>query len=209
MTETVARLNAIDLLDADHREVEALFKRFEKTGPRAHRTRRQIVDELVVLLSQHAGIEETVFYPAVRERLTQRAAAAVLEGLEEHHVVKVILSELETMDPEDQRFEPRVTVLIENVRHHVEEERTELFPKVRRAFSADELVDLGAACEVARVAVPLRPHPDAPDEPPANLVASSVLAPMDIVLTGTRTAVRVAMGAAGGMVRTAGRLVGR
>ncbi|MGI9023801.1 MAG: hemerythrin domain-containing protein, partial [Acidimicrobiales bacterium] len=131
-------MDAIALLRNDHRTVERLFKQFEKAGPNAHKTKRQVADRIVEELSVHAVIEEQVFYPAVREAVPD-AEDDVLEGLEEHHLVKWTLAEVETMDPEHERFVPKMTVLIENVRHHVEEEEGELFPTVREAMTRKQL----------------------------------------------------------------------
>ena len=89
---------------------------------------------MTVALSKHAAIEEQVFYPEVR-RAVSSLGDEVLEALEEHHVVKWTLSELEGMTPEDERFQAKVTVLMENVRHHVREEERDLFPQVRKAMS--------------------------------------------------------------------------
>jgi hemerythrin superfamily protein len=165
-------MDAITLLKDDHRTVEGLFAKFEEAGPRAFATKRKIVDTIIRELSIHAGIEEEVFYPAVRHALEQ-TEDQVLESLEEHHLVKVTLSELEKMDPKDERFVAKVTVLIENVRHHVKEEEKELFLTVRKGVSAASLRDLGQQLAEAKATVPDRPHPNAPDEPPGNTVASA------------------------------------
>ena len=91
------------------------------------------VGKIIVALSQHAVIEEQVFYPGVPARMTN-LNEDVLEALEEHHVVKWTLSELEKMTSEDERYEAKVTVLMESVRHHVKEEEKGLFPQVRKAL---------------------------------------------------------------------------
>ena len=166
------------MLRADHREVERLFKQFEKTGPKAHVTRRQIVDRIIGELSVHAAIEEQVFYPAVREAVPS-SEDVVLESLEEHHIVKWTLNELEGMDPEHERFIAKATVLVESVRHHVEEEEDELFPKVREALTRKQLAELGEAMATAKESAPTRPHPMAPDTPPGNLVAGAGAAVVD------------------------------
>jgi hemerythrin superfamily protein len=171
-------MDAIALLRADHREVERLFKQFEKAGPNAHATRRQVVDKIIKELSVHAVIEEQVFYPAVREAVPD-AEDVVLESLEEHHIVKWTLSELEDMDPEDERFVPKATVLMESVRHHVQEEEDELFPKVREVLKRKRLTEVGDAMEQAKKVAPKRPHPRAPDTPPGNLVAGAGAAVVD------------------------------
>ena len=88
----------------------------------------------------------------------------MLEALEEHHVVKWLLSELEALDPAAERFDAKATVLIENVRHHVKEEETELFPKVRQRIERRRLVELGAELRDAKRRAPTHPHPRSPDD---------------------------------------------
>ena len=112
-------------------------------------------------------------------RAGEKAADDVLEALEEHHIVKWTLSELEKMAPEDERYDAKVTVLIESVRHHVEEEQEELFPKARKLLGAELLEELGTRMEKAKKIAPTRPHPRAPDSPPGNLVAGTMAAVMD------------------------------
>ena len=124
------RLDALAFLKQEHREVEEMFSRFESAGRGAARRKEQLRDSITVALSQHAAIEELVFYPAVRSEV-RGTDSTVLESLEEHHVVKLLLRECEDMDPTDERFTAKMTVLMENVRHHVREEERELFPKVR------------------------------------------------------------------------------
>jgi hemerythrin superfamily protein len=171
-------MDAITLLREDHRTVEKLFKDFEKAGPRAAKTKTKLVKQIIRELAIHAAIEETVFYPAVRDA-SEDIEDTVLESLEEHHIVKWVLSELEKMTPDDERFDAKVTVLIENVRHHVKEEQDDMFPEVRRALGRKRLLELGEALEQAKKTVPTRPHPAAPDEPPGNLVAGAVSSVMD------------------------------
>ena len=165
----MASTDAITMLKDDHRTVEQLFKRFEKAGERAFTEKRNIVDRIVEELSVHAAIEEQVFYPVVRATVP-RAEDQTLESLEEHHIVKWVLSELDSMSPEDERFVPKVTVLIENVRHHVKEEEQDLFPMVRDKLSRDSLRDVGELMGKAKSTAPTHPHPRSPDAPPQNLV---------------------------------------
>ena len=130
------------MLTDDHRQVEELFVRFEKTGDGAHKRRQDLVQRITEALSVHASIEEEIFYPAAR-RFVADAGDDVLEALEEHHLVKLTLAELETMDPSHERYGAKVTVLIENVRHHVEEEEGELFPTIRKALDPAQLREIG------------------------------------------------------------------
>ena len=171
-------MDAITLLKSDHKTVQALFKKFEKLGDQATTAKREVVDKIIEELSVHAAIEEQLFYPAARANAPD-AEDMALESLEEHHIVKWILSELDGMDPSAERFDAKVTVLIENVRHHAEEEESDLFPKVRAAMGRKELADLGAAMEKAKKIAPTRPHPRAPDTPPGNLVAGTAAGVVD------------------------------
>jgi len=206
-------MDAISLLKDDHRTVDRLFKRFEKTSDRATVERRRIVDDIIKELSVHAEIEETVFYPAVRQAVPP-SEDMVLESLEEHHVVKWVLSELDGMPPDAERFEAKVTVLMENVRHHVKEEESELFPKVRRALSRGALNEMGAAMERAKTVAPTRPHPRSPDTPPGNIVTGVVAAALDRAREAGQELVENATGAArrdrrDGTKRASGRTTAR
>src|SRR6266403_309196 len=179
-------MDAIALLTRDHQEVERLFKQFEKLTERAQKSKQKIVTNIIREVAIHSAVEEMLFYPVVRTaalkaqtRALREAAGTVLESLEQHHVVKWTLSELEKMKPEDERYDAKVKVLMESVRHHVEEEQEELFPKARRLLGDDLLFELGDRIEKAKKIAPTRPHPRAPDEPPGNLVAGTVAAVMD------------------------------
>src|SRR4051812_2801714 len=141
--------DAIVLLKNDHKEVERLFKQYEKLGSSAYKQKRKLVDSIIEELSKHAAIEEQHFYPTVRNNV-ESAEETVLEGLEEHHIVKWTLSELVDLDPANERFSAKVTVLIESVRHHVKEEEGELFPEVREAMGRKALRELGDVLEQAK-----------------------------------------------------------
>jgi hemerythrin superfamily protein len=171
-------MDAITLLKEDHHAVEALFKKYEKLGERAAKTKQSTVDKLVRLLSIHAAIEETVLYPYVREQ-AHELESTVLEALEEHLVAKWELDALERMKPSDERFDAKVAVLTESVRHHVKEEEKELFPKLREKFSRSELQELGDKLAKAKRSAPTRPHPRSPDTPPANVPLSMANAVVD------------------------------
>jgi hemerythrin superfamily protein len=183
-------MNAITLLKNDHKTVEDLFKRFEKLGPRAVKSKQDIVERIVRELSIHAAIEEMFFYPAVRDAVGAETDDMVLESLEEHHIVKWVLSELERMPSDHERFDAKVTVLIENVRHHVEEEEKELFPKVSKLLGKQVLDELGDVMARSKKTVPTRPHPRSPDEPPGNLVAGAGAALVDKAIDAGRKLVR-------------------
>jgi hemerythrin superfamily protein len=181
--------DAIQVLTDDHRKVEELFVRFEKTGDGAHKRRQDLVQRITEALSIHASIEEEIFYPAAR-RFVADAGDDVLEALEEHHLVKVTLAELETMDPSHERYGAKVTVLIENVRHHVEEEEGQLFPTIRDTLAKDQLREIGSELVAAKRTAPTRPYPEAPDTPPGNIVAQVLTAPLDAAANLNKAAAR-------------------
>jgi hemerythrin superfamily protein len=173
-------MDAITLLKKDHKTVDDLFTRFERLGPRAKKSKQQVVERIVKELAIHAAIEESVLYPAIRTAVDEeKTDELVLESLEEHHIVKWTLSELDGMSPEHERFDAKVTVLMESVRHHVGEEESELFPKVAKALDKERLEELGTALAEAKKAAPTRPHPRMPDEPPGNVLAVPAAALVD------------------------------
>jgi hemerythrin superfamily protein len=135
-------VNAIDLLEQQHREVKALFKKYEKSEAPAEKRRlfEQIADDLAV----HAAIEEKHFYPATK---SARTADLLQEAVEEHLQAKRIIADLLEMDADDAQFDAKMTVLREEIDHHVEEEENELFPKVEKLLADDELEDLGMVME--------------------------------------------------------------
>jgi len=178
-------MDALTVLKADHDAVAAKFANFEKLGERALKAKATVVADVIKALSIHAAIEEELFYPAVRARMTAQEGQ-VLEALEEHHVLKWTLSELDGMDPEHERFGAKFTVLMESVRHHVKEEERDLFPKVRKAFTRQELIDLGESLLKAKARAPKKPHPRSPDAPPMNTFVSSLTGPLDHALESAR-----------------------
>jgi hemerythrin-like domain-containing protein len=175
---TGRRTDAIAFLKGEHRAVEKLFSRFERAGDGATKEKRKLVDEMIAALSRHAAIEELVLYPWARENIEDEDDQ-VLESLEEHHVVKWLLWELEDLPATDERFDAKVTVMMENVRHHVREEESELFPDLRDVATRTELLDLADALEAARRRAPTRPHPRGPDMPPANAITVPLASALD------------------------------
>jgi hemerythrin superfamily protein len=137
-------MKATDLLKKQHKEVKALFKKVEATENA--RQRRQLLNEISQSLEGHTLIEEEIFYPAVRGLETEKAEEMVLEAYEEHHVVKLVLAELPRVNPEDERFEAKMTVLSELVEHHADEEEKEMF-KTAQKLGKDALESLGAQME--------------------------------------------------------------
>jgi hemerythrin superfamily protein len=127
-------MSAIDLLESQHREVEKLFQKIGKTSSGEAKIR--LFEEIADKLAIHAAIEEHHFYPAVKEKRTEDI---LLESVEEHLTIKRTIADLLKLDVGDQQFDAKIKVLKEEVQHHVGEEEKDLFPKVKKLLSADEL----------------------------------------------------------------------
>jgi hemerythrin superfamily protein len=134
-------MKATDLLKKQHKSVKALFKKVENTEDA--RRRRQLMEQIANELKIHTKIEEEIFYPAVREIGTSKAEELVDESYEEHHVVDLVLAELPKVDPEDERFAAKMTVLSELVQHHADEEEEEMFPMCEKKLGRERLQQLG------------------------------------------------------------------
>jgi hemerythrin superfamily protein len=133
-------MDAIDLLKSQHRAVEDLFSKIEKSRDLGKKD--QLFNKLADSLAVHAAIEEHHFYPAVKDKRTEDI---LLESLEEHLGIKRVISDLLDTEIDDETFDAKIKVLKEQVEHHVEEEETDMFPKVRKLFDADQLEAIGQA----------------------------------------------------------------
>ena len=138
-------MNAFQLLKEDHQKVSGIFQQIEPTTERAEKTRTELFAQLKQALDIHARIEEAIFYPSIKRAAETREV--VLEGFEEHHVIKMLLKELEAMPVDTEQWAAKIKVLKENVEHHVEEEEGEMFQKARDVLSEDEINQLGRQME--------------------------------------------------------------
>ncbi|NJC69650.1 hemerythrin domain-containing protein [Planosporangium thailandense] len=148
--------DAIVILKEDHKRIRRLFKEFQQSSKGARTTRGKLVDQIVEELTVHTYLENEVMYPAVRNAIPD-LTDDVLESYEEHHVADVLCMELAGMEPTDERFDAKTTVLIESVTHHIDEEEQDWFPKVREALGRKELQQLGEAMIAKRDDAPRRP----------------------------------------------------
>lgn len=148
--------DAIVMLKEDHKRVRALFRDFRRTGDNAEATKARLVDKILEELTVHTYIENEGMYRDIRA-LVPDLEDDILESLEEHHVADVLCMELAMMSPENDHFDAKVTVLIENVEHHIEEEEGEWFPKVREKLGRKELQEIGARMAELREKAPHRP----------------------------------------------------
>jgi hemerythrin superfamily protein len=157
----------IEDIITDHREVEAVFKQLETHDNPA--TRRQLVEHVVAELVRHSVGEEQYLYPAARKALPD-GDKIVDHELHEHAEAEEIMNKIEKTEKEDAEFDKLVSELIKDIRHHIEDEEGDLLPKLREACDAEELGKLGEQFEKAKKIAPTRPHPSAPDKPPANKI---------------------------------------
>jgi hemerythrin superfamily protein len=135
-------MNALDLLKEDH---DVLKKYLELVLEDGDHDKRELMSRIASHLREHEAVEEQIFYPALKQH--PNAKDIVLEGYQEHHVIDVLLEELEQMPPTDERWAAKLKVLKENVEHHIEEEEGEMFRKARKAFEKHELEALGTRME--------------------------------------------------------------
>lgn len=118
--------SAIELLEADHREVEAMFTQYEELDDQPKK--EVLALKICLSLQIHAQIEEEIFYPAARKAIAK--SEAIDEAVVEHAAAKKLIAEIETMEVGDKLRDAKVKVLGEQITHHVEEEENELFPEV-------------------------------------------------------------------------------
>jgi len=134
-------MDAIELLKNDHRQVDKLFDGLMKS-----KGDTSLFRELDNALTVHAEIEEKLFYPAAKNVAPTRDL--VLESIEEHKQIKLVLSDLEKSDKQTDEWRAGLKVLMEDVQHHVKEEEDELFPKIKKeVLSKEQLEDLGQRME--------------------------------------------------------------
>jgi hypothetical protein len=142
-------MDALRLLKADHDKVKKLLAELETTTERGVKTRQELFATIKGELTVHETIEEEIFYPALLEKA--KTHDITLEGYEEHHVVDLLMGELEDLDVADESWGAKASVMKENVEHHIEEEEGDMFVKTRQVFDADELAELGERMEARKL----------------------------------------------------------
>ncbi|WMX43725.1 hemerythrin domain-containing protein [Streptomyces roseicoloratus] len=164
-------------LTADHEEVEQLFAKIQGL-PSGHPRRKTLADQVTMELVRHSVAEESYLYPAVREHVPQGDGLADQE-LEEHAAAERTMKDLEGCGADDPRFDELMMRLMSEIRSHVAEEENDLFPRLRQACPADMLDELGDKVRRAKKMAPTRPHPSAPDTPPANKILAPGMGMVD------------------------------
>ena len=138
-------MDAIELLKQQHREVEELFEKFEKAADGKGEVLMDLFARIADNLAAHATIEEKLFYPSVYVGPT---ADKLQEAVEEHLAARRVIADLLDMEPSDAQFKAKMNVLKELVEHHVEEEEKDLFKKVKKLITKEELAVIGEQMEV-------------------------------------------------------------
>lgn len=136
-------LNPITIIKEDHRKVEELFAKYRALGENALEQKGEISKEIIKELAIHARMEEKYFYPRLKEALKEDHPADVEEAIAEHHAMKVLLLELKVMSTDSPQYDAKMTVLEENVMHHVEEEENELLPEAEESLDETEKEKIG------------------------------------------------------------------
>ena len=160
-------MDAFELLKKDHKKVSQLFKEIEAASGQR---KKEIFARLKTELDVHANVEERIFYPALENK--EEARDITLEAYEEHKVVKDLLGELESSNAPEDEWDAKLTVLKENVEHHVEEEEGELFSKARQALSKQEIEELGVEMEAEKASQTARSKTNTRSENPRSTAAT-------------------------------------
>ncbi len=125
------------LLVKDHELVKGIIEELLDTPVSARKRRQELLNTLKQELQVHENLEERLVYPALEARKSTHALT--LEAYQEHHVVDLLLEELESADFQDEDWKARLRVLQENLLHHVREEEDELFPKAEKVLTKEQL----------------------------------------------------------------------
>jgi hemerythrin-like domain-containing protein len=138
-------MNALSLLEEDHKKVKKMLAELDSTTERGVKTREELFTKLKLELEIHESIVEEIFYPALKEH--PKAKDIVLEAYEEHNVVDMVMAEIQDVAFDDERWGAKLTVMKENLEHHIEEEEGEMFKQARQVFEREELEELGERME--------------------------------------------------------------
>jgi hypothetical protein len=157
--------DVIEILEHDHREVEEMFGELESLRGAAsdeqRARRKELTEQVTIELVRHSVAEEILVYPKVEDKVSAEEAE---HAREEHAEAEETLQRLEKLDSDDPSFDDELQTLMEEIRHHIEEEEGEMFAHMRQVIDAEELRTLGARVEAFKKVAPTRPHPNVPNE---------------------------------------------
>ncbi|GJH26721.1 hemerythrin domain-containing protein [Caballeronia novacaledonica] len=144
-------IDALDMLEADHRAIEQLFDAFERAERNDFERKNALVQRACELLTIHAIVEEEMLYPVAQKMLAEDQRIDVDEAYVEHFLVKTLIERFANLKAGDDGFDATFKVLKENTTHHIEEEETTLFPEVRKTQM--DLVAIGAKMAARKAAL--------------------------------------------------------
>ena len=164
--------DVIEILEHDHREVEEMFAELESLRGAATEKelerRKELTENVTIELVRHSVAEEVLVYPKVEDKVSEEE---VEHAREEHAEAEETLQRLEKLDADDPAFDDELATLMEEIRHHIEDEEGQMFAQMRQVIDADELRTLGARVEAFKKVAPTRPHPNVPNTPLARTAA--------------------------------------
>jgi hypothetical protein len=141
-------MDALKMLEDDHKKVKKLLEELDSTTERGEKTREELFAKIKSELLVHERLEEELLYPTLEEHPKSKEVA--LEGYEEHHVVNEIMGELEETPVTDEKWGAKASVMKENIEHHIKEEEEDMFTKARQIFDKDDLEKLGERMEARK-----------------------------------------------------------
>jgi hemerythrin superfamily protein len=164
--------DVIEVLERDHREVEQMFSELETlrgaATDEAKARRKDLTDRVTIELVRHSVAEEVLVYPQVEDKVSAEEAE---HARKEHAEAEETLHRLEKLDADDPAFDDELATLMEEIRHHIEDEEGQMFAHMRQAIDADQLRKLGGRVEAFKKVAPTRPHPNVPNEPLPRIAA--------------------------------------
>jgi len=168
------------ILVQDHREVEQMFTELESlvglSDEATRQRRKDLVEQATIELVRHSVAEEAEVYPRVKEKVSDAEAE---RAKQEHAEAELTMKRLESLQPGDAMFDQQLAILMQEIREHVAEEESQMFPHMRSIFTQEELVEMGAKVERVKKMAPTRPHPAAPDEPPGDKILGPITGMFD------------------------------
>ena len=132
-------MDVFDIIRNDHEQVKKILNDMQETTSRAQQRRQEDVTKFTQLIEPHMMAEEEVFYPQARERGESKLREHIIEAYDEHRIAKMVLGELQKMQPQDEAWLPKAKVLMDLIEHHIEEEEGELFTEARKALSQEQI----------------------------------------------------------------------
>ena len=157
--------DVIEVLEHDHREVEEMFTELESlrgaSNEEERERRKELAEQVTIELVRHSVAEEVLVYPKVESEISEEEAE---HARDEHAEAEETLQRLEKLDANDPAFDDELATLMEEIRHHIEDEEGQMFAHMRQVIDEEELRTLGKRVEAFKKVAPTRPHPNVPNE---------------------------------------------